>query len=187
MDSSNVADAYLSRVITHLRDCWMHPDVGIVSAAIMDPSHRLVFGVSTRTTSGSWIHAERNALINFKLAFGRPSPDSLVLTTLSPCTKVCSLSRSGPPCAQLLADNGLSKVHAGCIDVYAAPRGIEYYKEMDIELSVTEDPVCKTISEDLYNLFVRFGNCVNSDLERIKMEIGSALFSPLKSSALHLS
>lgn len=173
------ADDVLLQAILLLRDTWENPEVGIVAAAIVDPRFEPVFGVSLRTPSRRWLHAERNVLQEFENRYGVPGQNALMITTLSPCTKVNSLSRAGKPCAQLLMEKRFRRVHTGCIDLCAAPRGDMDYRPYGFELSLTDHPVCKRICDILCGLFSCYGQRINSDIERIKADTRDSVFAAL--------
>jgi pyrimidine deaminase RibD-like protein len=169
-------DSYLERVIQHLADCWMDPRVGIVASGIFDPGHPPMITTSERAGEGIWLHAERNALLQFESKYGEPGPDTIVVVTLSPCIKPMSKSRAGPSCTELLVERGLTKVHAGIIDPVHVSDGIQEYKKHGIHLTIPEDKYCKTICQRLLSIFQFYGNRVNYDLLTIKEEIGYCIF-----------
>lgn len=171
----NLRDEMLGQVIEHLIEHWMDPGTGIVAAGVFDPRKGNVMRMSKQTEEGKWLHAERNAISVFERMYGAVGPNTIVVVTLSPCTKSVSQSRIGAPCLDLLLEKGIKKVHTGVIDVLTG-FAVENYKEKGIELSVTEAEPYSRVCCALSDLFEQYGQKINSDLMNIKEKIGYSLF-----------
>lgn len=154
----------------------MEDQVGLVACGIFGPSHPAIIVTSETAGPGKWLHAERNAIEQCETRFGRIDPGSLLVVTLSPCTRQEFTSRHGAPCAELIQGRGISRVHTGVIDPKQAPTGLAEYTSRGIDLSVTTDDRCRTICARLLGVFQKYGNRVNSDLINIKREIDFDIF-----------
>lgn len=124
---------------------------GVVGAAIVDGTKE-VLAVSSETDEGKFRHAERNAVDAFKREYGEIPPSAVVVTTLSPC-KHDDPNRVGVSCTDLLLSCGISRVHTGYIDPWQVP--IETYADEGLVVTTTDDTVCESTCEALFDYFPR--------------------------------
>lgn len=90
-------------------------DLGMVAAAVLDPMDNCVVGINYPTKDGKRVHAERAAINSYTARFGPVPPESIVITTLSPCDRDME-ERAGESCQELLALHGIETVYCGYKD-----------------------------------------------------------------------
>lgn len=90
-------------------------DLGMVAAAVLDPNDNCVVGINYPTRSGKRVHAERAAIDSYTARFGPVPPNSIVITTLSPCNQDMD-ERAGESCQDLLDQHGIDSVYCGYVD-----------------------------------------------------------------------
>jgi len=88
---------------------------GLVAAAVVDPEHRVVYGINNLQSTGKRVHAERAALENYKNKHGDIPEGSIIVTTLSPCTEPMQ-DREGISCTELIDTTPIRRVYAGYRD-----------------------------------------------------------------------
>jgi pyrimidine deaminase RibD-like protein len=168
--SEDLVDAHLKIVINYLLENWLETSVGLVAAGIFDPEKEPVIATSVSPESGMWLHAERNAMNIFERQYGTsPGPNTIIATTLSPCT-IELRSRIGASCTDLLEKNDLHRVHSGVLDSLQ-PESIEIYRRLNIKFTITSDPYCSVVCKNLLRIFEEYGNRVNYELPIIKRRI----------------
>lgn len=89
-------------------------DLGMVAAAVLDPEDNCVTGINYPSKDGR-VHAERAAINNYIDRFGPVPPNSIVITTLSPCNRDMD-ERAGESCQDLLDQHGIDSVYCGYVD-----------------------------------------------------------------------
>jgi pyrimidine deaminase RibD-like protein len=108
-----------------------------------------------------WYHAERNAVRNFYESYGvLPSKSAAIAISLSPCTENREAKhRQGLCCSRLLLGGdpqfpalNIERVHVGFIDPWQV-EGIEEYRRMDFNITVTQDPKLRRSCERLFEYF----------------------------------
>ena len=90
-------------------------DLGMVAAAVLDPIDNCVVGINYPAKNGKRVHAERAAIDSYTARFGPVPPNSIVITTLSPCNQDMD-SRAGESCQDLLDQHGIDSVYCGYVD-----------------------------------------------------------------------
>lgn len=90
-------------------------DLGMVAAAVLDPNDNCVVGINYPTQDGKRVHAERAAIDSYTARFGPIPPNSIVITTLSPCNQDMD-ERAGESCQDLLELHGIDSVYCGYQD-----------------------------------------------------------------------
>lgn len=98
-------------------------DLGMVAAAVLDPNDNCVVGINYPTKDNKRVHAERAAIDSYTARFGPIPPNSIVITTLSPCDKPME-NRVGESCADLLAQHGIDTVYCGYVDPTQDPEQV---------------------------------------------------------------
>lgn len=98
-------------------------DLGMVAAAVLDPDDNCVVGINYPTRDGQRVHAERAAIDSYTARFGPVPPNSIVITTLSPCNQPMD-SRAGESCEDLLAQHGIDTVYCGYKDPTQDPEQV---------------------------------------------------------------
>lgn len=113
-------DEKLDNILTRLCELVIqgqqkNQNLGMVAAAVLDPDNNCVVGINYPTKSGKRVHAERAAIDSYVARFGPIPPNSIVITTLSPCN--CEMDeRAGESCEDLLTRHGIDTVYAGYND-----------------------------------------------------------------------
>jgi pyrimidine deaminase RibD-like protein len=171
-ESAQINDRRLSQTIAFLRSVWLDPLTGLVAAGIFDSQGRSAIAASQYGGCGRWRHAENLALERFLSAYGAPSADAVAVVTLAPCTHPVSQSRLGPPCAVLLGQNHIQRIHAGAIDKASYPQTEADYSSIGIRFTLADDQVLRLVCEQLAGIFAKYGRRVNEDIASIKREIG---------------
>jgi pyrimidine deaminase RibD-like protein len=166
-------------VLEHLSSNWLQPEVGLVAAGVFDPRFPPVLATSTQPETGKWVHAECNAVNLFRRKYGMPTSKSLVVVTLSPCVIARSTSRCGVPCAQLLNEAALRRLHVGIVDCLQFPRGVADYGQFGLSVTLSKDPACRAVCDAIMEIFKAQGDRVNTDIRRVKAEAGIHIFKPL--------
>lgn len=113
---------------------------GAVGAAVVLPDGDVVFGVSSKTKDGHWIHAEREAINKVIAKYGEVPENSKILSTLEPCFDAMP-NRFGCSCSELIGQHNIEFVYCGLEDDmqrelnpnYVHPFEIEYSKDAGIK------------------------------------------------------
>ncbi len=89
---------------------------GVVAAAVVSPDYPVFVSLSQQLRDKT-VHAERCAVTRFKARHGLSElpPDTLVVTTLSPCSEHMH-DRLNDSCAEFLSREGVRQVYCGCKD-----------------------------------------------------------------------
>jgi pyrimidine deaminase RibD-like protein len=103
-------------------------DLGMVAAAVLDPNNNCVTGINYPAKDGKRVHAERAAIDNYTARFGPVPHNSIVITTLNPCSHDMA-EREGSSCSSLVEQHGIRKVYCGCID----PEQVTKNKTFDLK------------------------------------------------------
>lgn len=90
-------------------------NLGMVASAVLDPDNNCVTGINYPAQNGQRVHAERAAIENYIDRFGSVPPNSIVITTLSPCNKPMA-ERYGKSCQDLLDQHRIDSVYCGYVD-----------------------------------------------------------------------
>lgn len=153
-------DDYLKNALQHLFDHWMDGEVGLVAAALVD-SGNSIYATSVLNADGTWKHAERNALEQFKAAYGEPGQSAVMLSTLSPCIRTAgsgdsygdqknAARRQEESCSDLLKQHGITTIGFGTLDNEDANGNDSYgnlgFKVLDIR-DRTVVAVCKALND----------------------------------------
>lgn len=124
----------------------------------MGPNGQAAFATSLHHSEQEIEHAERRALKLYKYQFGEISSGFCAVTTLSPCTAHIPTRMKGP-CAELLASNGIKRVHWGIADTREKDC-IQRFKDLGLTCTTTSDAsmsrVCEALSELIYNSGSRY-------------------------------
>jgi cytidyltransferase-like protein len=118
---------------------------GLVAAAVVDPDHIVVYGINHKLASGKRVHAERAAMANYIKRHGAIPKNSVVITTLSPCTDDMP-DRKGPSCTELLNDSPITRVYAGYRDPSQTHLSHDNFDVVYTQNSKIES-VCKQIAD----------------------------------------
>lgn len=113
-------DEQLDQILTRLCEVVVqgqkeNPELGMVAAAVLDPEGNCVTGINYPAPDGRRVHAERAAIENYTDRFGPIPPNSIVITTLSPCNQHMD-ERAGESCQDLLDQHGIDSVYCGYVD-----------------------------------------------------------------------
>jgi pyrimidine deaminase RibD-like protein len=90
-------------------------DFGMVAAGILPLKGDYMARLNRPGTDGKRIHAEHAVINDFIKKYGKIPEGTVLLTTLSPCTKHLE-ERDGPSCSNLVEQHGIQKVYCGYID-----------------------------------------------------------------------
>lgn len=88
---------------------------GMVAAAVVDPSNRIVARINRPGQDGKRIHAEHAAMLDYTNKYGPIPKGSIVVTTLSPCNEHMD-ERDGPSCTSIINNSSIKKVYCGYMD-----------------------------------------------------------------------
>jgi len=90
-------------------------DFGMVAAGILPLKGSYMARLNRPGKDGKRIHAEHAVLQDFIAKYGQVPEGTVLLTTLSPCTKELD-ERDGPSCSSLVEKYGIKKVYCGYMD-----------------------------------------------------------------------
>jgi pyrimidine deaminase RibD-like protein len=151
-----ILDLHLKGALRNLRDST-NSNKGVVAACLISLPTRWVYATSERTDEGKYVHAERNALSKYLREYGDPLPNSVMITSISPC-KYESKSRAGCSCIDLLLgkdkdfkDYGIRRLHAGILDNNS--RNLVSYSDLGFDISVSEKPSIELACSNLREYF----------------------------------
>jgi pyrimidine deaminase RibD-like protein len=88
---------------------------GRVAACLIDNKNNHTYAINLPGPDGTRRHAERVAIDTHLKRHGRIGPNTIMITTLSPCVNHMS-ERYGESCTDLLSDYGIEKCYAGWQD-----------------------------------------------------------------------
>jgi len=130
-------------IIRHKKHDTEH--YGLVAAAVVDPEHRVVYGINNLQSNGKRVHAERAAIDNYKQKHGELPEGSIIVTTLSPCTEPMP-DREGISCTELIDSTPVRRVYAG----YRDPTQ-DHLAHDDFDVVITNNDkiqqLCKSIAD----------------------------------------
>jgi pyrimidine deaminase RibD-like protein len=120
---------------------------GMVGAAVLDNDNNLVKSTSYKT-KGKFVHAERAAIDKYEKNYGPLSSGSIIITTLSPCSKSMD-DRYSDSCTSLINDSPIKKVYSGYSD--PTQDNSESYKHKKFHIQTTKNKqileLCKTFAD----------------------------------------
>ena len=109
-------DKYLTELCALVeRGQQSNKDYGMVGAGLLTLKHPYMSRLNRPGSDGKRIHAEHAVLQDFLNKYGTISEGTVLLTTLSPCTKHMD-ERDGPSCSSLVEQYGIKKVYCGYMD-----------------------------------------------------------------------
>jgi pyrimidine deaminase RibD-like protein len=123
-------------------------DLGMVAAAVLDPSNNCVVGINYPTRNGRRVHAERAAIDSYTARFGPVPPGSIVITTLNPCSHDMA-EREGSSCTDLVQQHGIHKVYCGCVDPEQVTRNKTFH------LQATRNSKIQALCKAFANTFLK--------------------------------
>jgi len=123
-------------------------DLGMVAAAVLDPSNNCVVGINYPTRNGRRVHAERAAIDSYTARFGPVPPGSIVITTLNPCSHDMA-EREGSSCTDLVQQHGIHKVYCGCVDPEQITRNKTFH------LQATRNSKIQALCKAFANTFLK--------------------------------
>jgi pyrimidine deaminase RibD-like protein len=115
-------------------------NLGVVAAAVLDPNDNCVTGINYPGRDGQRVHAERAAIENYTDRFGSVPPNSIVITTLSPCNEPMA-ERAGESCQDLLDQHGIDTVYCGYVDPTQQPH------QVDLTANKKIQQLCKAFAD----------------------------------------
>jgi pyrimidine deaminase RibD-like protein len=123
-------------------------NLGMVSAAVLDPDNNCVVGINYPTKDGKRVHGERAAIDSYTARFGDIPAGSIIITTCSPCSHDMS-EREGVNCSDLIDEVGVHKVYAG----YQDPT--QEYGDKKYHIEITGNPKIHELCERFAETFLR--------------------------------
>ena len=81
---------------------------GLVGAAVIDKNYNIVTSTSL-SINNKWSHAERNAIEKYQEKYGNLPKDSIIVTTLSPCSDKMK-DRYGLSCTDIINNTNIRYV-----------------------------------------------------------------------------
>jgi pyrimidine deaminase RibD-like protein len=109
-------------------------DFGMVGAGILSLKYPYMARLNRPGSQGKRIHAEHAVLEDFIAKHGEIPEGTVLLTTLSPCTKHLE-ERDGPSCSSLVEQYGIKKVYCGYMD----PTQVDDTRDYNIIETSNED------------------------------------------------
>jgi len=168
-------DQYLHQTLLYLFKQWYKNDVGIVACCIKD-GDKVIYATSKRQNE-FWLHAERNAYLEFRQQYGEPSKNAVFITTLSPCLKELKY-RNEVSCSELIKNLGITRIHFGVLDTFHAP-AMENYHLSGLGATLTKNYNLHQMCQKLMEMFSKYDSRINKELIAIKNELGDDFFQPV--------
>jgi len=168
-------DIYLKKSLIYLMLNWYKKDTGLVACALIENGKKFVFSTS-KISKQYWFHAERNAIRKFSSTYGKPSPNAVIVTTLSPCMLDME-NRYGVSCTNLIKKMNIHRIHCGALDSSHVKK-VEEYKKLNLQVSVTRDKELAKICKNLRKLLFTFTKN-NNNLLAIKKSFRLQIFYTL--------
>lgn len=142
-------DSLLQQCLDQIYSSWDgNVQSGAVGAAVILPSGEIVFGVSTKSKDGLWIHAERQAINKVVEKYGKVPENSKILTTLEPCFDTMP-NRVGCSCSELIHQNNIDFTYCGLEDDMQQELNPDYVHPFEIQFS--KDAGIKFQCDKLYD------------------------------------
>ena len=88
---------------------------GMVAACVVDPDDNHIYAVNYMSDMGTRVHAERAATDKYIKKYGKVPNNSIIVTTLSPCSEPMD-ERYSDSCTMLINELGIHKVYCGYED-----------------------------------------------------------------------
>lgn len=152
--SSNLSkeDGLLLLALLHLKKRWNYSETEVVSSALEQDNKISVATSRYDKKLKRAHHAEKQVIEKFIKEHGqKPDKNATIAVTLSPCVHEPSTSRVGVSCAVRLQELGITKVRIGAWDNRQIK--IAELKTFGLEVSITENPILKKLSEDIASYF----------------------------------
>lgn len=155
----NQLDQILTRVCDMLVKAQLvGGDAGAVAACILDTDGNQVFGVNVPSESGNRIHAESCAIQRYRDQFGDIPPETICITSLSPCSQPMR-DREGISCEQMLQTAGIHNIYCG----YQDPTQNSGY-------AVTSNKKIQKLCKGFADTFLKTANSINESTTRAAIE-----------------
>jgi pyrimidine deaminase RibD-like protein len=121
---------------------------GDVGACVLTPTGNKVVGISIQKKDGSWMHAERVAIDKYLKQYGDIPADSILITTLSPCSEHMD-DRHGSSCTDLIEHYNIKKVYCGYNDPTQDHSDNYDHKHFNVQLTDNEklQDLCKSFAD----------------------------------------
>ena len=131
---------------------------GLVAASVVSGDRRVD---ATSYFDGKWVHAERNALNQFKKRYGSVPDDAVIVTTLSPCVEDMP-DRQGISCNELINKTPVRAVYCG----YRDPEHQEF-QHNDFDIRFTNNMQIEQLCKQFADMFQKqnLRESVEADLE----------------------
>ncbi len=145
---NNDLDFYLAEAIALQRQLWYYADTGVGAACLIVPSTSdVIYDVCRDIGHNYFAHAEHNVIQTYMKVNDAPPPeDTILVTTIVPCSNPNSGWRVGDSCSSLIERYGIKNIYAGfAVEQDCLKRSFNF--------SVTKDPVLAQTCENLHNLF----------------------------------
>jgi pyrimidine deaminase RibD-like protein len=142
-------------------------DFGMVAAGILPLKGKYMARLNRPGKNGKRVHAEHAVLQDFLAKYGEIPEGTVLLTTLSPCTKHLD-ERDGPSCSSLVEKYGIQKVYCGYLD----PTQIDDHRDYNLMETSNESirKKCKafadTFLDDVKESLIEFSVDDDGDEER---------------------
>jgi pyrimidine deaminase RibD-like protein len=107
-------DAILSKVCEEVIKLYKRDSkkYGLCGSVVLDKNNKMSFGIYHPQTG---VHAERDAIENYKKKYGKLDDGCIILTTCSPCTDPMR-DRKGKSCRDMIDNTNIKYVYAGFRD-----------------------------------------------------------------------
>lgn len=126
---------------------------GLVAACVIDPDGKSVQGINHAVKNGQRVHAERAAVMNYQRQYGKLPNNSIMITTLSPCTETdghMARERAGISCSELMDDLNIRRVYCGYIDPTQP-----HLRHDDFDCVATQNEKIQHVCQEIANCFLK--------------------------------
>jgi len=124
---------------------------GMVAACLIDPGGQEVYAIN-HVRSKRRVHAERAAVQRYQTKHGNVPPGSVMITTLSPCSKHMP-DRLGASCTDLMHEVGIAQVYCGYSD--PTQDDSDDYAERHFEVNETADEKLRELCKRIADTFLK--------------------------------
>lgn len=121
---------------------------GMVASCVLDTKNNKVCAVNYFKSAGKRVHGERAAIDKYQKKYGKIPPDSIIITTCSPCSEDMS-ERYGDSCTDLIDSLGIRKVYSGYSDPTQDESDNYNYKKFHVETTKNKqiESLCKKFAD----------------------------------------
>jgi pyrimidine deaminase RibD-like protein len=151
----------LREALIFLKNEWLGPETGFV-ACLLEDRGKFVVTTNVVNSGGMLLHAENRAISQFESQYGRLSPFSKAVVTLSPCIEH-SPYRIGQACSSILLNHGVRNIHFGL--THKNQGSIETYTRIGFNASCSTDHTMTRLCSNLLDFYLTNRGVISDNLD----------------------